>query len=39
MVQGAFNQTVMTGPAFQKWLEGADKLHVDLMKEAGFLAK
>ena len=39
MAQGAFNQTGMTGPAFRKWLEGAEKLHVDLMKEAGFLAK
>ena len=39
MTQGAFNQTVMNGPAFRKWLEGADKLHMDLMKEAGFLAK
>jgi putative tricarboxylic transport membrane protein len=39
MAQGAFNQTVMTGPAFRKWLEGTEKLHVDLMKEAGFLAK
>jgi tripartite-type tricarboxylate transporter receptor subunit TctC len=39
MAQGAFNQTVMSGPAFRKWLEGADKLHFDLMKEAGFLAK
>jgi putative tricarboxylic transport membrane protein len=39
MTQGAFNQTVMSGTAFRKWLEGADKLHLDLMKEAGFLAK
>ena len=39
MTQGAFNQTVMNGPEFRKWLEGADKLHLDLMKEAGFLAK
>ena len=39
MAQGAFNQTVMTGPGFRKWLEGAEKLHVDLMKAAGFLAQ
>ena len=39
MAQGAFNQTSMTGPAFRKWLEGAEKLHFDLMKQAGFLAK
>ena len=38
MAQGAFNQTVMNGPEFRKWLEGAEKLHFDLMKEAGFLA-
>ena len=39
MTQGAFNQTVMNGPAFRKWLEGAEKLHFDLMKDAGFLAQ
>jgi putative tricarboxylic transport membrane protein len=39
MAQGAFNQTVMNGPGFRKWLEGTEKLHVDLMKEAGFLAQ
>jgi putative tricarboxylic transport membrane protein len=39
MTQSAFNQTVMNGPKFRKWLEGADKLHLDLMKDAGFLAK
>jgi tripartite-type tricarboxylate transporter receptor subunit TctC len=38
MEQGAFNQTVMTGPQFRQWLEAAEKLHHDLMKEAGFLA-
>ena len=38
MEQGAFNQTVMTGPQFREWLESAEKLHHDLMKEAGFLA-
>jgi putative tricarboxylic transport membrane protein len=39
MAQGAFNQTVMTGPGFRKWLEGADKLHFDLMKQAGFIGQ
>ena len=38
MGQGAFNQTSMSGPGFRKWLEGADQLHFDLMKSAGFLA-
>jgi putative tricarboxylic transport membrane protein len=38
MEQGAFNQTFMTGDAFKKWVEATDKLHYDLMKEAGFLA-
>jgi putative tricarboxylic transport membrane protein len=38
MDQGAFNETVMTGPAFKTWLEAAEKQHAELMKEAGFLA-
>jgi putative tricarboxylic transport membrane protein len=38
MEQGAFNQTFMSGPEFTKWVEANDKLHYDLMKEAGFLA-
>jgi hypothetical protein len=29
----------MSGPEFAKWLETAEKLHRDLMTEAGFLAK
>ena len=37
MEQGAFNQTFMTGSEFNQWLEKADKLHHDLMKDAGFL--
>jgi tripartite-type tricarboxylate transporter receptor subunit TctC len=36
--QGAFNQTFMSGTDFAKWVADADKLHYDLMKEAGFLA-
>jgi tripartite-type tricarboxylate transporter receptor subunit TctC len=38
MEDGAFNQTFMAGPEFTKWVEANDKLHYDLMKEAGFLA-
>ena len=39
MEDGAFNQTFMAGEEFRKWVEANDKLHYDLMKEAGFLAK
>jgi putative tricarboxylic transport membrane protein len=39
MEKGAFNQTFMAGAEFDKWLEGAEKLHYGLMKDAGFLAK
>jgi putative tricarboxylic transport membrane protein len=39
MEKGAYNQTVMSGPEFAKWVEEAEKLHQDLMAEAGFLAK
>lgn len=38
MENGAFNQTTMTGDAYAKWVEQAEKRHYDLMKEAGFLA-
>ena len=38
MEDGAFNQTTMAGDDFRKWIESNDKLHYDLMKEAGFLA-
>ncbi len=38
MEKGAFNQTVMTGPEYEKWLASAEALHADLMKKAGFLA-
>jgi tripartite-type tricarboxylate transporter receptor subunit TctC len=38
MEQGAFNQTMMSGDQYKKWVEAADKTHYDLMKEAGFLA-
>ncbi|MEP7329699.1 MAG: tripartite tricarboxylate transporter substrate binding protein [Betaproteobacteria bacterium] len=39
MEKGAFNQEFMSGPAYVKWVEAAEKTHVDLMREAGFLAK
>jgi hypothetical protein len=39
MEKGAFNQTFLTGADFSKWLTTAEKTHLDLMKEAGFLAK
>ena len=38
MEQGAFNQTFMTGDQFKTWVASTEKLHYDLMKEAGFLA-
>jgi putative tricarboxylic transport membrane protein len=38
MHDGAYNQTFMSGDEFKTWLVSADKLHHDLMKEAGFLA-
>ncbi len=39
MEKGAYNQTFMTGADFSKWVEAAEKRHLDLMKAAGFLAK
>jgi hypothetical protein len=39
MEEGAFNQTFMSGDPFKTWVQNAEKLHVDLMREAGFLAK
>lgn len=38
MVEGAFNQTFMTGADFAKWLSGEEARHRQLMQEAGFLA-
>ena len=38
MADGAFNQSFMTGADYAKWIEGEEKRHRDLMKEAGFLA-
>ena len=37
MIEGAFNQTVMTGADFAKWLSGGETRHRQLMQEAGFL--
>ena len=39
MEKGAFNQTAMSGDAFDKWLGSAENMHRELMKEAGFMAK
>lgn len=38
MEQGAFNQTFMTGEKYQAWVAKEEHRHVQLMKEAGFLA-
>ncbi|MBX3634455.1 MAG: tripartite tricarboxylate transporter substrate binding protein [Rubrivivax sp.] len=38
MEDGAFNNTFMSGDEFKGWVEKNDKLHYDLMKDAGFLA-
>ena len=39
MKQGAFNTTFMTGADYVKWVDAAEKEHVQLMKDADFLAK
>jgi putative tricarboxylic transport membrane protein len=39
MEDGAFNTTFMTGAEYAKWVEDNEKLHENLMREAGFLAK
>src|SRR5687767_7712388 len=39
MERGAFNQTFMAGKEYADWVARAEKEHVELMKEAGFLAK
>jgi putative tricarboxylic transport membrane protein len=35
---GAFNTTFMSGDQYRSWVDANEKLHRDLMKEAGFLA-
>lgn len=39
MSDGAFNQTSMSGQEYADWVAKAEKVHEDLMKSAGFLAK
>ena len=39
MEDGAFNTMFMSGAEYTKWVEKAEKTHLDLMREAGFLAK
>jgi tripartite-type tricarboxylate transporter receptor subunit TctC len=39
MEDGAFNQSFMSGKEYAAWVEKAEALHRNLMKEAGFLAK
>lgn len=39
MEDGAFNQSFMTGKEYVNWVANAEKLHRELMTEAGFLAK
>ncbi len=38
MEDGAFNTTALTGKEYADWVAKEEKRHVDLMKEAGFLA-
>jgi len=38
MERGAFNQTALTGKPYADWVAKAEQLHMELMKEAGFLA-
>ena len=39
MEEGAFNTTFMSGPDYAKWVDKAEGMHRELMREAGFLAK
>jgi tripartite-type tricarboxylate transporter receptor subunit TctC len=39
MEDGAFNNTALTGKAYADWVAKAETLHMNLMKEAGFLAE
>ncbi|MDH3288178.1 MAG: tripartite tricarboxylate transporter substrate-binding protein [Betaproteobacteria bacterium] len=39
MERGAFTQTFMAGKEYRDWVASAEELHVNLMTEAGFLAK
>lgn len=37
--KGAFNTTALAGEEFRKWVAKEEERHVQLMKEAGFIAK
>jgi putative tricarboxylic transport membrane protein len=39
MMDGAFNQSFMTGAEYTQWLAGEEKRHEELMRAAGFLAR
>jgi putative tricarboxylic transport membrane protein len=39
MDQGAFNQSVMSGKEYADWVAREEARHIQLMKEAGFLAR
>jgi len=39
MERGAFNQTALIGDDYKEWVAAAEKTHIQLMTEAGFLAK
>ncbi|HVL73720.1 MAG TPA: tripartite tricarboxylate transporter substrate-binding protein [Beijerinckiaceae bacterium] len=39
MAQGGFNPRNLKGQEYVKWLEGAEKMHRELMDKAGFLKK
>jgi tripartite-type tricarboxylate transporter receptor subunit TctC len=39
MERGAFNQTFMSGKEYADWVTKTEQVHVNLMKEAGFMAK
>jgi tripartite-type tricarboxylate transporter receptor subunit TctC len=38
MEKGAFNQTALTGDEYKGWVAKEEQRHIQLMKEAGFLA-
>ncbi len=39
MEKGAFNQTALTGDEYKNWVAKEEQRHMELMKEAGFLAE
>ena len=38
MEKGAFNQSALSGEEYKNWVAKEEQRHVQLMKEAGFLA-